>query len=354
MAIARWTLLSRVAAKARSSHCAAVTDTGVCLIYGGELKPREPVDTEPLALSDEALNSAGGTVPIPRVGATTVWSAKDKHLYMWGGRGGVDMAPLGPSEVGMWRGSLVNAKAGGAVKLASVKWEKVSAKNEEAAPEARSYHASVAHNGKIYIHAGCPEKGRLSSLYTFDVQSHTWTSLAPGPEPGRGGTSLVFGSLKQYGDVLLRFGGFAGYELPTDNSLDIYSIANDVWHTVVPAPDPEHGHPGPRSVHGFTSFRSTSPSLTDAVAVLYHGEGEASNLGHAGAGRFYDDVWLLLDGKDGLAWKKVDAVGNKPEGRGWFPPVSCVRKDGDTMVLLFGGLLSSNERSDELWSLEIE
>ncbi|KZT27147.1 hypothetical protein NEOLEDRAFT_158727 [Neolentinus lepideus HHB14362 ss-1] len=397
--IARWTLLSKAIGKARSSHCAAITDNGICLIYGGELKPREPVDTAPLTLSEEqikvpATNSipsikgcvhafdfgygiarnagqtpidrtdnwqilppAAGPAPLPRVGATAVWSAKDKHFYMWGGRGGVDMAPVGAEELGVWKGSLTHTNEGGTAQLASIRWEKVTAKNEGEAPESRSYHASVALNGKVYIHAGCPEKGRLSTLYSFDVETLSWKLLAPGPEPGRGGTTLAAASLKEHGDVLLRFGGFAGHELPTDLSLDIYIITEDVWRTVVPVPDPEFRRPGPRSVHGFTSFRSKSPALSDAVAVLYHGEGEASDLGHAGAGNFYNDVWLLLDSAGGLAWKKVsngesgEAI---PEGRGWFPSVSWVKENRETTVVLFGGLLTSNERSDELWALQIE
>ncbi|TFK50737.1 hypothetical protein OE88DRAFT_1746957 [Heliocybe sulcata] len=393
--IARWTPLSKAVGKARSSHCAAITDEGVCLVYGGELKPREPVDNEALALSErqtgapamngiaavkgcihafdfalrqspidrtdswQILPPSSGSAPLPRVGATVVWSRKDKHVYMWGGRGGVDMAPLGADEIGVWKGSLSTATEGTAAKLASVRWEKVTATNDGDAPESRSYHASVAHNigGKLYIHAGCPEKGRLSTLYSLDVGTLTWKSLSPGPEPGRGGTALAVASLKEYGDVLLRFGGFAGYELPKDHSLDVYSISGNSWHTVVPIPDPQYGHPGPRSVHGFTSFHSKSPPLIDAVAVLYHGEGEASNLGHAGAGNFYNDVWLLFDSPGGLAWKKASNGESReavPEGRGWFPPVSWVKENGETTVVLFGGLLTSNERSDELWALEIE
>jgi hypothetical protein len=44
----------------------------------------------------------------------------------------------------------------------------------------------------------------------------------------------------------------------------------------------------------------------------------------------------------------------KPEGRGWFIGASDIDDDGETSVVMFGGLLSSNERSGELWSLMIE
>lgn len=61
--------------------------------------------------------------------------------------------------------------------------------------------------GKIYIHAGCPTTGRLSSLYSFDVPTRTWKLLASAPEPGRGGTVLAVADLPGTGPVLLRYGG---------------------------------------------------------------------------------------------------------------------------------------------------
>jgi hypothetical protein len=152
--------------------------------------------------------------------------------------------------------------------------------------------------------------------------------------------------------------GFAGYELGADNTLDTYTIKTNTWNTVVPGPDPVHGFPGARSVYGLVPFQSKSNQT--AIALLYHGERDASSLGHAGAGTFWDDVWLLeyhKSGEDGnLAWKKVDAADGemKPEGRGWFPSASFVDECGETQVAMFGGLLSSNERSDELWMLTIE
>lgn len=46
MSIARWALLSRSQALARSSHCLSVTGTGRAALYSGELKPRTPVDAD--------------------------------------------------------------------------------------------------------------------------------------------------------------------------------------------------------------------------------------------------------------------------------------------------------------------
>jgi hypothetical protein len=111
-------------------------------------------------------------------------------------------------------------------------------------------------------------------------------------------------------------------------------------------------------VHGLVPFQSRSNPA--AIALLYYGERDASSLGHAGAGTFWDDVWLLeyypSGGDANLSWKKVDVAegGMKPKGRGWIPSASYVDEHGETKVVMFGGLLSSNERSDELWELAIE
>ena len=87
---------------------------------------------------------------------------------------------------------------------------------------------------------------------------------------------------------------------------------------------------------------------------------DLSCLDYSGAGTFWDDVWLLEHHQSGdspgLSWKKVDTTGGgkSPEGRGWFPSASFQDEAGETKVVMFGGLLSSNQRSDELWILEFE
>jgi len=366
MTQAYWKLLSKTPALPRSSHCLVATTSGKALLYGGELKPREAVDadesskglvrlfdvqvrTNSNASKSESANwvsqkAAGDVVPIPRVGAAT--TILNDKMYMFGGRGGVDMAPIEGEQAGLWRCS-----AGEQGPL--VRWEGLEALNEADAPQARSYHAMAAYNDQVFVHAGCPASGRLSELHAYSLTSKSWNVLANGPDPGRGGTVLISARL-QNKPVLLRHAGFAGYELGADHTIDVYDIGANKWSTVSPSPDSGAGSPGARSVHGFASY--SSRKHPDAIAVLYHGERDPSSLGHAGAGAFWDDVWLLLqDDVGGLAWKKVEvASAERPAGRGWFPSASYQNGVAGTTVLLHGGLLSSNERSDELWSLEID
>jgi hypothetical protein len=161
---ARWSLLSKVALKARSSHSLSITHDGLLLLYGGELEPRKPVDTaantssanyeslvvtgsvhsydlknienahHPWVILTPKLNSV---VPEARVGATIVWDNATQSLYLWGGRGGVDMAALGREQAGLWKGRIITTPSG------SIQWERLIASNEDDAPEPRSYHASV-------------------------------------------------------------------------------------------------------------------------------------------------------------------------------------------------------------------
>ncbi|KAI0361023.1 galactose oxidase [Trametes cingulata] len=381
----RWSLISKSASLARSSHCVSVTQTGRLIVYGGELKPRTPVDTgsgqdvapkgalhvfdlntnnlsqkwlvlAPASTASFEAGSQDQSVPEPRVGATAVWY--QDALYVWGGRGGKEMTPLDGAQVGIWKAAISSGEESHGAS-GSVQWERIAALNEDEAPAPRSYHTAVAHGNKLYIHAGCPATGRLGTLHAFSFKERKWETLASAPEPGRGGTCLVGASIPGPTDVLLRYGGFNGNELPNvAGSVDVYSVAEDKWYTVEPTSDPTHGSPGPRSVHGFSPFQSRSLALSDAVAILYHGERDASTLGHAGAGTFWDDAWVLTkasgDILSGWAWRKVEIDGDAPEGRGWFPPASWVDPDGNTRTVLFGGLLSSNSRSDELWELRID
>lgn len=221
--------------------------------------------------------------PEPRVGATTVFDAG--NLYIWGGRGGVDMMPLDPKQSGIWKGQILQNE---------VIWEKLEGTGDE--PVTRSFHASVMANGKLYIHAGCPASGRLSTLHSYDLQSSRWSLCADAPDPARGGTAIAsvkFPTFSSDEEVIIRFGGFA--------------------------------------------------------------ECEASNLGHAGAGNFWDDVWALVWRDGALRWKKLILEGDStPEGRGWIPSTSYTAPGGNTRVVLSGGLLSSNERSGEVWVGDVQ
>lgn len=257
--VGRWSLHAKGPHSARSSHCITATKGGQLTVYGGEFKPRVPVDAASRqegsdvvrgsvhivklgkrkgSISDRlkawtTLNpslpprSTAGAVtstaerkhvdiPDARVGPSMVM--KDDAVYLWGGRGGVDMAPLEHPHTGVWRGQLFQSGKDNVV------WEHLTA---EGSPEPRSYHTAISLDVRsgsttpvliltrtiivvqntMYIHAGCPATGRLSTLHSFDLATHKWQALSSAPDPPRGGTSIVGATLPLSKPVLIRYGG---------------------------------------------------------------------------------------------------------------------------------------------------
>lgn len=158
----QWTLLSSLANIARSSHCAAVTTRGQLLLYSGELKARVPLDSSLHTIDLEAAAATGDVennkswrilrfasassepshTPEPRIGATATFDEQSDSLYLWGGRGGVDMSPLDRFQSGIFKAFVGGQTLQGAQELI---WERLKGTNDESgeAPDLRSYHASA-------------------------------------------------------------------------------------------------------------------------------------------------------------------------------------------------------------------
>ncbi|KAF8436588.1 hypothetical protein L210DRAFT_1061348 [Boletus edulis BED1] len=157
-----------------------------------------------------------------------------------------------------------------------------------------------------------------ASSALYDPHQH-YIQLADAPAQPRGGAAIASVTLTpDFELVLIRSGGFAGFQLPRSTS------TRSAPKLVYPPPT--------------LNTASGSPLKRDA-----------SSVGHAGADVFWDDAWVLLvmstptSTSPSLEWKNVEGT-DLHEPRGWFPPASYIR-DGKTRVVLTGGLLSSNERS---------
>lgn len=166
MAIAKayWKLLSKVPALPRSSHCLVATPSGKVLLYGGELRPREPVDADDASKGVVRLydarsallatkptdwvtqKPAGDNVPVPRVGAAT--TILGDNMYLFGGRGGVDMAPIAGEQAGLWRYSI-------GAEGATAHWERLPAADEGDAPQPRSYHSMASYGVSKCVYSQC-------------------------------------------------------------------------------------------------------------------------------------------------------------------------------------------------------
>jgi hypothetical protein len=350
----QWTLVQKDRSLQRSSQTLSAVFNEV-YIFGGEVVPREPrddtiyiLDLKQCTASQRArLTHYGlaphappeartaGYVPPARVG--TASSVVGDHIYIFSGRGGVNMAPV--DEGGsLWQ--FYNSDDDG------IGWLVVSpADPSQPVPEARSYHCMTSDKtSRLYLHAGCPASGRLSDLWSFNVNEKKWTQLASAPGVPRGGTSITYHAGKLY-----RMGGFDGkHEI--GGELDIYDIASNTWSAHNFTPDGVNA-PGARSVATLLALTIDGrPSLITAF-----GERDPSALGHAGAGNMLPDTWIYdIETKE---WKKVvsEEGAEVPRPRGWFAAdivinriVTTEFKEG---LIVHGGLAEGNERLDDAWVL---
>lgn len=108
--------------------------------------------------------------------------------------------------------------------------------------------------------------------------------------------------LSPISDSLVRFGGFAGYELGCP--LDIFDTSTGTWKSLEEV-SVKGGVEGPqrRSVHSLVAIDGPRYGSAKVVAVMTHGEREAApaELGHNGAGY----VSLLIDSPNGTAVKII-------------------------------------------------
>lgn len=347
----------------RSSQAVAMLDSQV-YVFGGELVPRQPVDdrVDLVRLSPSQGSYAGfrvssqdpstglpfcwldsnrppyldtpiaetlasiGSGPSPRVGSP--FTTLQKALYLFSGRGGVAMAPV-EENGSLWRYTPECSS-----------WDQLKPKDASAPfPAGRSYH-SLASDGRetIYLHAGCPETGRLADLWAFNITSASWTKLPDAPPPSRGGPSLAF-----HDGRLFRMNGFDG-KAEQGGALDIYDTRTGSWSTHVFSPDSVEG-PESRSV-------STLVALTiegRGHLVTMFGERDPSSLGHAGAGKMLSDVWAF--DIEEQKWRKIIIEGESPSPRGWFD--ADIMNEGEPAIIVHGGLAEDNSRLGDVWKLTI-
>lgn len=221
-------------------------------------------------------------------------------------------------------------------------WSKIMPADSSAPyPPARSYHASTSDGQRtFFVHAGCPEKGRLSDLWKFDVNSAKWTQAPDAPAPQRGGTSIAYS-----GGSIYRMNGFDG-STEQGGSIDIFDIAANTWSTQTFKADGNDG-PEPRSV---CVLLPVHLAKKDKLLTLF-GEHDPSSLGHAGAGKMLSDVWIYDITENW--WTQLQHRGTEgvPAPRGWFDADVVKSESGNDSVVIHGGLGENNERLADVWHL---
>jgi hypothetical protein len=269
--------------------------------------------------------------PSPRVGTASA-VIKDA-LYIFSGRGGVDMAPV-EEHGAVWSYS-----------PAQTSWTKLEPADSSApAPPARSYHSSTSDGAStFYVHAGCPADGRLSDLWAFDVTQRSWTQLPDAPAPHRGGSSIAFSDGK-----LFRMNGFDG-NTEVGGSIDVFDLSSNKWSTKTFQADGNDG-PEPRSV---CTLLPVQLGRKKKLLTLF-GERDPSSQGHAGAGKMLGDVWIYDISEEW--WTKLSpSAGDDghPPNRGWFDADVLKGSDmGNDSIIVHGGLGEDNSRLDDVWMLK--
>ncbi|KAK3080630.1 hypothetical protein LTS18_014608, partial [Coniosporium uncinatum] len=266
--------------------------------------------------------------PSPRVGSAS--TALNESIYYYSGRGGVAMAPI-EENGNLW-----------SYDTTSSQWKMISPSDASAPfPAARSYH-TMTNDGSntLYLHAGCPEKGRLSDLWAFDVKAKTWKELPAAPDPPRGGASVTFCSGKLY-----RMNGFDGKQ-EQGGHLDVYDASQGAWSTI---DFPADGKTGPeaRSVGALLPLQGEGKQ----VLVTLFGEHDPSSLGHAGAGKMLGNVWAY--DIEAATWTEVKASGQAPQPRGWFDADVLKTSEGKEAIVIHGGLAEDNSRLGDVWIMKI-
>ncbi|KAJ3279664.1 hypothetical protein HK104_001259 [Borealophlyctis nickersoniae] len=304
----------------RSSHSLNVVGNKA-YIFSGENVPRQPIDAD-LHVYNLAAKTwlpshpVTSETPSPRVGHGS--ATVENRIYVFGGRGGAEMDPLDDAMY------VFDTERG--------EWSKIAAVGD--VPEKRSYHSMCASKTDIYLFGGCPSKGRLSTLHRFHIPTSTWHALPTPPSTlaPRGGAGLAYLNGKVYVHA-----GFCGTEL---DDTWVFDVETQQWNQIAGG----GVKPTPRSVHGFVALERRG------VLCCVGGEGAPSALGHAGAGKYLNDVWILTPTSTGATWEEANhASGEAPTPRGWVP--AAVWKDDS--VVIHGGF-DGEKRDDGLYVLKFE
>ena len=332
---------------ARSSHGVSVVNINgknTLVVFGGENLARTPINSK-VHMLDISKNNTNMTwkegelssnnrevdIPEPRIAHTQV--SVGSKIYIFGGRQSVTMeeAPLNDFY---------------SFCLNTFTWENLSKPKSGETPSPRSFHKMLSIGNTLYVFGGCGAKGRMSDLYSYDIEERSWTKL-PTCEtriPGRGGAGFVNSSDSK---SIFIVGGFAGKEM---NDVFRYDIETQKYYEVCSQDDTNINNK-------LRPFSVSCGGVLNGNIYYFGGEVDPSQIGHEGAGGFSNDV-QVLNGKtgnvivDGGKLKSDDAM--KPMERGWTDAATFIEDDVEKLVV-FGGLSGDDDnptRLNDLWVLE--
>ena len=351
----------------RSSHTMSPIHSTHLMLWGGEQVPRSPLPGH-VSLFNLATNtwttipSNDATTPLARVGHTAETianSSSGEQVYIYGGRTeALEDSTLGDLHAfdpvrGAWRAIHPTTDF----------------HNNNKTPLPRNYHAScsIPHDKCFYIFGGCsgtdPDTGgtrRLNDAWRFDTTTERWEALPVSDAiAGRGGPGFV---ATEDGGSLYVIGGFTGKEA---SDIHRFDVRMNTWETHISSPDHRASTPKDSGRAGFTArsvFGCGSVGRGSGEVVVFGGEMDPSELGHAGAGIFsnatfcFDPVekkWRDCEVStmavvEGGEREEETAEEEVIEGRGWVASTTIQYTSPNPTLVVSGGVTNENKRLQDL------
>ena len=306
--------------KARSSHTITACEKNKVYVFGGEPEPRTADDNDTYCLDVEEGKwtrvEVTGPKPSPRFGHCAAFV--DDKLYVFGGRTGITMGEGALSDIQCLD---TNTKT----------WSEVKVTGD--IPEARSFSAMTSHGANLFLFGGCGASGRFNDLHKFNTESQSWSKLSTSneivPRGGPGLAAVGAGACSIY-----VIAGFTGVEV---NDAYKFDVATSTWETLNINPNIP-----PISVFALVAVGEK--------LVLFGGETQPAVDGHAGAGCYTNDTYILHTDKMDKGWTKAAPGGSLPPPRGWMQATTLSDPD---RIVVFGGNSPSNERLSDTYILTL-
>ena len=257
----------------------------------------------------ELTPSEGPTPPV-RMRAAGVYDPVGHRLIVIGGR------TSGRELNDVWAFDLENNV-----------WTELTPSGGEA-PVPRSTHNAVydAAHHRVIVWSGRDGNILQNDVWAFSLVSPAWFAYEPsGTAPNiRYGTAAVFDPVA---GELVTFAGFTDEGRFEDSwRFDLDSVA---WTDI----SPQEGNPGKRCLH------TASYDSRDHRMLVYGGQRGSSAL---------NDIWALDLSRD--LWSELTPEVSPP-GRFFASSASDTR---DHRLLIFGGNRGSDDKVNEVWSLDLE
>ena len=187
---------------------------------------------------------------------------------------------------------------------------------------------------RLFVHGGNWGRGAATGTAMYSFQTGNWSATAQPAFPGRPrfASRLSFDSRRER---MIITGGYEMYYCwfcPVGPVDGIYQLELDPWPKWVPQ---EVSPPGPSARTGHSA--TYVPSIDRLV--LFGGAGS----------QVFGDLWTAYPG-DPIEWREESTLGPSPSPRRGH---SDLYDSANDRVLVYGGCLSDNTRSPELWQLSM-